>query len=340
MRNLVAMRREPTLGGLLSQLNPCAKCPKSSLALYAAGGAQVHLCQCGGRPGDSSNPDITDKDACVGKLGDATMKCLYINLDSASARRAAVERSFAAHVAPGWDLLRVQAVDVDSVRRRSIGGAISDTAKACYLSHKHAIDCIANISKTSMIIEDDTVFGRRSMGAIAASVALANKSFEWDLLYTDAIIPNIREMSELSRLRPALMDGGNVTLIDLKDMQFGSTSAYVVNAKSAQRLKSLFSVERIDTPIDLFLRKLIHEGHLKAFLTFPFLTTVSEHADDSFIQLNARTDLIWNTFRRMAWIEGDAFDPTPVIEKFPISERSKAYCALWGAMIDPSYVNK
>lgn len=272
------------------------------------------------------------------------MKCLYINLESEAGRRDALRRSFTMHRAPRWELGRVQAIDANYIRRNNVRGSIRDTEKACFLSHKQAIAYIAEIQESALIVEDDTLFGSRSCQLIDACVEYANRSLEWDLLYTDVGIAEIGAMVNLASGWQALMKKNEVAFLDLKGMQYYAASAYVVNTKSAPRLNSLIDGSVIDIPIDLLLRRLTQGGYIKAFTTFPFLTTVSDHANCSTVQLShtARTDLIWTTLRRMMWIEGQAFDPAAHIEAIAqgVSQRSKDLGLLWAALADPSFAPK
>ncbi|MBV8143623.1 MAG: hypothetical protein JO184_01360 [Gammaproteobacteria bacterium] len=63
----------------------------------------------------------------------------------------------------------------------------------------------------------------------------------------------------------------------------------------------------MDIPYDLFIRKLVHEGHLRARTNFPFITTLSLAATSSQLQLShdEAPNLVWNTFRRLMCLERD-----------------------------------
>jgi hypothetical protein len=66
-------------------------------------------------------------------------------------------------------------------------------------------------------------------------------------------------------------------------------------------------VQQIDMPYDLYLRSLAHLGKLRAFVIFPFVTSISDLAEQSSIQTpgEASLDQILNWFRRSMWAERD-----------------------------------
>jgi hypothetical protein len=127
-------------------------------------------------------------------------------------------------------------------------------------------------------------------------------------------------------------------------LPFFGSSAYIVNKNSLEKLSRIMSAEHLNVPYDLLLRTMICDGTLRAFVTFPFLTSNSEHALTSTQQPKSteRTDLIWTLFKRMIWIEGDSFDPTAALDEISksVDQRSAAYGRLWAAMIDPDFPKK
>jgi len=58
-------------------------------------------------------------------------------------------------------------------------------------------------------------------------------------------------------------------------MVFAGSTAYLVNAKSRQKIYDLLdAVQEIDIPYDLYLRHLVHSSALKGFSLFPFVTSL------------------------------------------------------------------
>ena len=236
------------------------------------------------------------------------MDCTFINLDAAVERRAALEASFERHRKPGWNLIRYPAIDREFVARQRIGGSRSAGEKGCFLSHKKAIGQHADDGKPILVLEDDAVFGARTF-EVVDDVLQRHAHLKWDVLFTDICVPAAGAMLDLIRLRQALVAKNEVTLIDLSKMtQFAAASAYIVNGSAKRRVLGLLDASaEINVPYDLYLRKLILDGTLKAFAVFPFVTSVSDASETSQIQQSesSATTLVWNLFRRMIWLERD-----------------------------------
>ena len=215
----------------------------------------------------------------------------------------------------------------------------------CYLSHAKLIEANLGDDEPIFILEDDAAFGRKT--CLYVDLALKNEAqkLDWDLIYTDVGVTSIGAMADLVQMKRRLAARKQVEAISLKTLPFIAATAYIVNAKSLSKLHRLLSESpAINIPYDLMLRKLVQEGRLNAYVLFLFLTSISDHADASSIQPMemARTDLVWNLFRRCVWLEGDFSrhkTALPAISR-GLSEESWAYAALWANMTDPSFKSK
>ena len=269
------------------------------------------------------------------------MECVYINLDNAAARREAIEGSFQQHNSPGWILKRFPAIDVSYVKRNSATGSIRDEEKGCFLSHKIIVDRSVDLGDHLFILEDDVCFGRQSMAIIETLTYRELPEDGWDLLFTDVGVPSIYGMLQLIDLRNNFRSTHTFHTIDLMTMNFFGSTCYVINKSAIRKLSHILDKATLDAPYDLYLRKLIQLKLLRAFVIFPFLTSVSNESSKSGIQTPAlgRTQFIWNIFRQMIWIDGDEFDPSEMLAKmYPaIENRSKLYGMLFSLMTDPSF---
>ena len=270
------------------------------------------------------------------------MRCFFINLDRLTQRREALERSFVAAAPPTWTLQRVTAIDAEAIRENKIEGTLGPAEKACYLSHAKLIEVNLGGDEPIFILEDDAVFGRKTCHIVDLALKNEAQKLDWDLIYTDVGVTSVGVMADLVRRKRRLAAQKQVEVISLKTLPFFAATAYIVNPKSLSKLHRLLSGSTaINIPYDLMLRKLVQEGRLNAYVLFPFLTSVSDHADASSIQPmeTARTELVWNLFRRFIWLEGDFSRHKAVLSAVShgLSEESWAYAALWAYMIDPSY---
>jgi GR25 family glycosyltransferase involved in LPS biosynthesis len=235
------------------------------------------------------------------------MDCFYINLDSASERRAGLESGFRAHARADWTLTRFPAIDADAVRRRGIRGAASDGEKACFLSHRELIGSHGDAAAPVFVLEDDARFGSGTCRVVDWFVR-NNARLDWDLLFTDVVTTKLDDMAGLVKLRRQLMAEQRIVAIDLATMSFAGTTAYVVNPRAIGKLRELLDgVAEIDAAYDLHVANLVNRGVLKAYALFPFVTTVSSAAGVSQIQgaRKRNADLVWQTFREMIWLERD-----------------------------------
>jgi GR25 family glycosyltransferase involved in LPS biosynthesis len=276
------------------------------------------------------------------------MRCFFINLNRATQRREALEKSFAAEAPPTWTLQRVTALDAEAIEATKIEGALRPAEKACYLSHVKLIEANLGADEPIFILEDDAVFGKKTCHYVDLALKNEAQKLDWDLIYTDVGITSVGAMADLVQMKRRLAARERVVIISLKTLPFAgyiAAAAYIVNAKSLSKLHRLLGESpAINIPYDLMLRKLVHQGRLNAYVLFPFLTSVSDYADASSIQPmgTARTDLVWNLFRQFVWLEGDFSRHKAALGAIShgLSDESWAYAALWANLIDPSFKSK
>lgn len=269
------------------------------------------------------------------------MKCFYINLDSAVERRAAIESNFSAVRKDGWDLTRLAAFDADYVNRHKIAGRLKPAEKACFLSHKKIIAENRESHEPLFIVEDDVLFGRRTFSLVEKFLE-RREELKWDLLYTDVCIPQVGAMADLISLRHQLVAKNEVRCIDLKPLPFAGGTAYIVNPKSKNKIHDLLDPYiELDIAYDLYLRKLIRESRLNGFVLFPFVTSLSQHAQSSLIQSDktSRTDLVWNLYRQLVWLEADPAQCKALIDYIDraLSVEARMFGTLWAAMTEKSF---
>jgi len=159
------------------------------------------------------------------------------------------------------------------------------------------------------LIEDDELLAKNFVGVLDDILLhLDAKIPSWDLLFTDAYL----------HLRPdefrALQDGiklyresGKYTLTDLGQLDFAGSSSVVVNKRSLAKYHRLIEGKwSLGAAIDLYIRYLVHSGELKAFITLPFMSTVSGHSANSNIsrKLNL-SHSVSETLRRSFFQDAD-----------------------------------
>ena len=271
----------------------------------------------------------------------------YINLKSATGRRTSLEANIQALAPNQWLLQRFEAVDAIHDQCRQTPGRISDREKACFLSHSLLLAEMLQSCSTRpfMVWEDDVLVGSSAYEAVARFVAQATPD-SWDILYTDLIVPDLGSMLELMVRSRQLRSRREVEVLDLKDRSFAGAAAYMVNPRSLRRVVALLQgFETLDEPIDLLLRRFIHQGILKGFALFPFLTTVSDASLQSQIQPDGTsgTDLAWTLFRRLMWMECEVEELYPMCNRLSSlhpDPESSVMGVITAALISPQFKPK
>ena len=236
-----------------------------------------------------------------------TMECLYINLDSAVARRESLEASFLLSARPGWTLNRWPATTAAQVEADNIEGRLPPAHKACFLSHKALVTDHAARPGHLMVLEDDAQFGFRTC-TLVDQILSNNPELKWDVLWTDIAVTDPAGLLRFAKLRRELSARGDALIIDLAQVSYAGATAYIIREGAKARVAEMLAENgAIDIPYDLRLRQLVYEGRLSGHVVFPYLTTISQHAFQSNIHVNTENcnELIWNAFRRLSWWERD-----------------------------------
>ncbi|MDG5496775.1 hypothetical protein [Niveispirillum sp. BGYR6] len=208
----------------------------------------------------------------------------YINLDSATDRRAAVEASHAkAGFSSNWTFNRFPAYGKTSIEVLSTPGQQTPAYKGNFLSHINCIERMGNPDSHLMICEDDCDFAPGCGDYIEKLVAQLPDD-KWDVLFTEISFMSWYQLPIMMKLKQKL-SGEALKLIPLEGFKFPFTgsSSYVVNKKSRGKILELLSNLRssIDHPYDVCLRACIDKGNLQGFLIFPFIVAPSIHANET-----------------------------------------------------------
>jgi len=271
------------------------------------------------------------------------MKCIYINLERATTRRAQLEANWAEYGGSDWQLERFPAVDARYIEEANVPGKLKPGEKGCFFSHSAIIEMHRGATAPIFIVEDDMVLGPSTARTVDNFLGVCD-GYDWDIAYTDVCIPLPQTMLDLVRLRHELEDSGEVRLLDVKDFPFAGSTAYLVNHRSLDKLAGLLAQEtELDFPYDLVLRRLVYERKLKGLVFFPFVTSLGEESNVSQIQQEVSVDVIWNGFRQIMWIDRDLKKVWPSIEKIDkelCDDQSRMLGVLFAGMLAKSYVEK
>lgn len=268
----------------------------------------------------------------------------YINLRAATDRRAALETQVKALPSGQWTLERFEALDATSETCLRAQGRISEREKACLLSHRTLLGqrLQVNTDAPFMIWEDDVFVGPTAHSAVERFL-MQMPPGSWDILYTDLIVPDLTSMLALLTRRRRLRPQQGIEVLDLRDRSFAGASAYLVNPRSLRKIVDLLhGITALDEPVDLLLRRFIHQGSLQGHALFPFVTTVSDASMQSQIQPGsaAGTDLAWTLFRRLMWAECEVETLYPLCNRLSSlhpDPESSVMGVIMAAMISPHF---
>lgn len=270
------------------------------------------------------------------------MKCIYINLDSASERRARFEANWAHNRGPDWRLERFAALDTRYVEHHAVVGILRPAEKACFLSHCASIALNLNAAEPLFVMEDDAVLGPRSAPTIDNFLKVSD-NYEWDIVFTEVGIVAPSAMLELIKLRKELAGKDEVRLLDLATLPFAGATGYIINHRSLKKIGALLGArERFDIPYDLLLRQLIYEKKLKALVFFPFVSSLS-NSSQSDIRVESAVDEVWTAFRQLASLDRDLDALRPAIERIGsqlCDEEARLLGILLASQVSASFTTK
>jgi GR25 family glycosyltransferase involved in LPS biosynthesis len=229
------------------------------------------------------------------------MRCLYINLAQADERRRRIEESFSKLAPPNWTLERIEAAGQGDVT--NVLGTTTPAEKGCFVSHRQALKAAITQPGDVMIFEDDATFTARSFEVLEQ--LLANTE-GWEILWTDPSITAIDEFIQCAIDYPALVAAGRFRIKSLQRVQFVGTSSYIVRESAKRKLLELIDKSDIDRAYDLHLANLVHCGVIGGFYAFPFVTTITELAEESQISDAAGVyEAARNLFRHLMFMDRD-----------------------------------
>jgi len=208
---------------------------------------------------------------------------MFLNLQRNEQRRAALTRHLA-EVGAAERYQRFEAIDGRTAAEQH-EMKLQPGNVGLWLTHEKMLETIgASPGGHLHILEDDAVLPKNAVSQFDSLLTrIGGELPHWDLLFTDVFLaPHpgwFRLFAEKMRLHA---ETGAHTLIDLARIPFAGTSSLFVNKSSIGKYASLLAGNwRRGWPIDLYLRSLVNEGKLKAYLTVPYMTSISPESNMS-----------------------------------------------------------
>jgi GR25 family glycosyltransferase involved in LPS biosynthesis len=209
----------------------------------------------------------------------------YINMAASTERRGQMEEQFA-RLGCADRYERFDAVDGRSIV--DIPTSLSPAELGCFMSHYHCITAGGSAEKHVHIVEDDVVFAAQTVSLL--SQVPDEIMDQCDILFTDIFVPlnaqaifNLMEyyrptgMIEARRLPPDQRYPSCLMFANIRPIDFGGATSYVVNKNSRHKLRRLLDQRMnhgVSEPIDMAIRKMANAGELSAYCVLPFLTSI------------------------------------------------------------------
>jgi GR25 family glycosyltransferase involved in LPS biosynthesis len=228
----------------------------------------------------------------------------YINLHSQTERREVLEGNLSKFIPRDIEVKRIEAMGQHEVLNLGIVGNIRATEKACFLSHQKAIEASLLDDGHALILEDDALVGPSTIKMLTLALQMMKDDF--DLVYTDACIPDIQNMVILAYLKKKLHINEEIQIINLQEINFAGASAYLVHRNFKKNyLNFLTHISNYDTPYDLFIRDLVASEKLRGKLIFPFITSLSDQSllTQNQLSRDKLRNLAWDAFRKIMFID-------------------------------------
>lgn len=229
------------------------------------------------------------------------IRCHFINLADAAERRAAIEASFRAAAPAAWTLQRVAAVSAAEAAEQS--GSLPSAEKACFLSHRRAVEESLAHDDDALILEDDAALSARGLDLLSKIASLEGP---WDLLLPNPAPVSVGDVYRYARQREVFEIDGKIWVDDLARVPFVGADAYLVRARSKRKLLALIEAAAPCKPFDVALSALVVSGALKAVAPVPFLTTLGAAAEASQIPRQETISVeALTAFRRLLFVDRD-----------------------------------
>lgn len=234
----------------------------------------------------------------------------YINLDSATDRREALEKhlaeiKFSDRISmQRFSAIRPNPQEIEDFKVHLPG--FSPGFVGALRSHTAIVrqKILNNDGKSDLlIIEDDTQFSPRTEFFLDQAFEWL-KDREWDLFYTDFIIDTQSQKVSLYAIRRRFRSKEQMIMLDLKDFSFTGQSCYVVNRNSLHKFIAIMDeLNPVNKLPDWHVKDEVHAGRLTALAIFPFITTVNAEADLSCTDGGIPLSHFHNFIRRHLWID-------------------------------------
>jgi len=230
---------------------------------------------------------------------------VFINLPEHERRRKALLANLSAAGIDSW-YTHVPAID-GRTEVPNFETKLSPGALGLWLTHEKIVESLGDRTKHLHILEDDAVVARHSRSVLPTALRNADEQLgDWDLIFTETFVPF--ELFETYRKMMRNYDARRrFSYLDLAPCYASGMTSFFLNRKSIGKYAALIKGKwSAGVPIDLYVRRLLRAGDLRAFVTVPFLTSISPENNQSSIRGALDTSRqVCDVFRRGFFVDAD-----------------------------------
>ncbi len=177
----------------------------------------------------------------------------------------------------------------------------------CWLSHLEVIKQSMNDDMHLHVLEDDALLNPL-LSTMPSLFNWLDGQTDWDIVYTDVYFhppPSPDIFYQFTMASDQFKKNRKLELISLNTIQVTGTTSYFINKRSLKKVYSLLEGQwNSGKTIDIFIAQLIKNKKLNAFVTAPFITSITpEVAVESTIGDYGNSTQILDLLRRSLYVD-------------------------------------
>lgn len=230
---------------------------------------------------------------------------VFINLAEDERRRNALLSNLSAAGISSW-YTHFPAIN-GRAEATNVPTKLDPGALGLWLTHEKIVEKYGGGTEHLHILEDDVVVASDATTLFPMALQTVDQHFgDWDLLFTETFVPfeffeTYRGMMQLFHKKR------QISYLDLTSCYAACMTSVFLNRKSIEKYAKLIKGKwSIGIPIDLYLRRLLRKRELRAFVTVPFLSSISPESNQS--NIRGQLDMsrrVYDVFRRAFFVGAD-----------------------------------
>lgn len=231
-------------------------------------------------------------------------KGFYINLEKSKDRNTLIQKNLKQlKIEKKYE--RVEGINGKEIYQ-NYETKLNPGSLGCWLSHEKILEENIGSDKHIHILEDDALLSP----AVPKMFNNLNLNIEWDIIFTDVyfslLSPN--NFFKLFEKYKLFKEKNQISLMSLYGIPFNAATSYLVNKNSIEKLNKLLGKNYSGSiKHDTAINNLVQQKKLKAYVTVPFISTITSLNSNSTInETEHNTNLIaMDLIRKSFYIESN-----------------------------------